>query len=151
MRQVMYTQQFKGRADPAGTAPNVLKAVTTAPSCSIATVVGPGGVQGTLQSVAGGTASFESEVTVTGETSFQERGTIGFGPGHALRFSTLGEGYFGPCPDARLKHGSVTWRVDGGEGQFAGAQGLITSNFFLSDTGEVTDHQFGVIFVEIDR
>ena len=40
------------------------------------------------------------------------------------------------------------WRVDGGEGQFAGASGYITSNFTLSDTGDVTDNQFGVIFVK---
>jgi hypothetical protein len=39
------------------------------------------------------------------------------------------------------------WHVDGGEGQFAGANGIITSNFTLSATGEVTDNHFGVIFV----
>jgi hypothetical protein len=38
--------------------------------------------------------------------------------------------------------------VDGGEGQFAGASGLITSNFFVSDSLDVTDHHYGVIFVE---
>jgi hypothetical protein len=38
--------------------------------------------------------------------------------------------------------------VAGGEGQFAGATGLITSNFFVGENGEVTDHHFGVIFVE---
>jgi hypothetical protein len=39
------------------------------------------------------------------------------------------------------------WRVDDGEGQFAGASGLITSNFTLSDTDEVIDNHFGLIFV----
>ncbi len=38
-------------------------------------------------------------------------------------------------------------QVEGGEGQFAGSEGLITSNFFLSDTGEVTENHFGLIFV----
>ena len=38
------------------------------------------------------------------------------------------------------------WQVEGGEGQFDGAQGLITSNFTISDAGEVTDHHMGVIF-----
>jgi hypothetical protein len=32
--------------------------------------------------------------------------------------------------------------------QFAGATGYITSNFTLSDAADVTDHQFGVIFVK---
>jgi DNA-binding CsgD family transcriptional regulator len=35
----------------------------------------------------------------------------------------------------------------GGEGKFAGARGRIASNFLLSDTGELTDNQFGLIFV----
>jgi hypothetical protein len=39
------------------------------------------------------------------------------------------------------------WRVESGEGQFAGASGLVTSNFTLSATGEVTDNHFGLIFV----
>ena len=43
--------------------------------------------------------------------------------------------------------GGVTWHVDGGEGQFAGASGLIISNFFASATGEVTAHHCGVLFV----
>jgi hypothetical protein len=44
-------------------------------------------------------------------------------------------------------HGVVSWRVEGGEGQFAGASGLITSNFTLSADGQVTDHHFGVLWV----
>jgi hypothetical protein len=39
------------------------------------------------------------------------------------------------------------WRVEGGEGQFAGARGLITSNFFVGEAGMVTDHHVGVTFV----
>jgi hypothetical protein len=39
------------------------------------------------------------------------------------------------------------WRVESGEGQFAGARGLVTSNFTLSAAGEVTDNHFGLIFV----
>jgi hypothetical protein len=66
---------------------------------------------------------------------------------HRLRFSTIGEGFLGKSPDPKVQHGSVMWRVDGGEGQFAGASGIITSNFTLSATGEVTDNHFGVIFV----
>lgn len=149
MGQILYTMQFKGQASPANESGTVLKATTTAPSCSITTAVGPQGVNGTLQSAAGEEAAFESEVTFTGETSFQESGSISFGKnGHRLRFSTVGQGYIGGCADPKLKHGTVMWRVDGGEGQFAGASGLITSNFFVSDTGEVTDNHFGVIFVE---
>jgi hypothetical protein len=39
------------------------------------------------------------------------------------------------------------WRIDGGEGQFAGATGLITSNFFVGADLTVTDHHVGVILL----
>jgi hypothetical protein len=87
-------------------------------------------------------------VTITGGTSFVESGSIRFGEGnHRLRFSTVGQCYLGASPDPQLKNGSVMWRVDGGEGQFAAASGFITSNFTIGDAGEVTDNHFGVIFV----
>jgi len=106
-------------------------------------------VRGTLQQVAGDQATFESEVTFSDESTFLETGTIAFGNnGHRLRFSTVGQGHLGSSADPTLKHGAVSWRVDGGEGQFAGASGLITSNFFVSDSLKVTDNHFGVIFVE---
>jgi len=148
MKQLIYAMQFKGSAAPKAGVSGVIKASTTASSCTLSSVVGPGGVSGTLQPASGAQASFESEVTLIGDTSFTEAGTIRFGDSnHSLRFSTVGQGFLGKSPDAALQHGSVMWRVDGGEGQFAGASGLITSNFTLSATGEVTDNHFGLIFV----
>ncbi|HUA36118.1 MAG TPA: hypothetical protein VMA09_21085 [Candidatus Binataceae bacterium] len=148
MKQVVYVMQFKGGATPKAGATGVIKATTSAQSCTVSSIIGAQGVSGTIQPAQGGKASFESEVTLTGETSFDEVGTIRFGDSnHALRFSTVGQGYLGKSPEEGLQHGSVMWRVDGGEGQFAGATGLITSNFTLSATGEVTDNHFGVIFV----
>jgi hypothetical protein len=64
-----------------------------------------------------------------------------------LSFSTVGSGYLTPSADSSRKHGSVTWRVDGGEGQFAGATGLITSNFFVDEGLGVIDHHFGVLLL----
>ncbi len=148
MRQIFYAMQFSGQAAPVAGSSNVIKAATSASSCALTTAVGTEGVSASLQPAAGGKAAFESEVTVTGETSFVESGTIRFGEGnHRLRFSTVGQGYMGASADPKLRHGSVIWRVEGGEGQFAGASGLITSNFTLSEAGEVVDRHFGVIFV----
>ncbi len=130
MAQILYTMQFKGKAVPANEAGTVLKAATTAQSCTITTEVGANGVHGSLETTSSGQASFESQVTFTAETSFQEVGSIMFGEkGHRLYFSTVGQGYIGPSADPQLKHGSVIWKVERGEGQFAGATGLITSNF----------------------
>lgn len=148
-QQILYTMQFKGRAVPTNDTGTVLKATTTAPSCTITTLVGANGVTGNLQPTGGGQAQFESQVTFTSETAFQEEGSITFGDTqHRLYFTTVGQGYVGPSADPQLKHGSVIWKVERGEGQFAGATGLITSNFFVSSTGEVTDNHCGVLFVK---
>ena len=149
MNQIIYTLQFTGGAAPKAGATGVMKATTSASSASFTTTITPDGVSGAMQTIAGGTATFESEVTLTSESAFLETGTIRFGSGNsALRFSTVGQGFLGASSNPKLQAGSVIWRVDGGEGQFAGATGLITSNFTLSDKGEVTDNQLGIIFVK---
>jgi hypothetical protein len=147
MGQLIYAMRFTGRAVPTDAEGSVLNAATTAPSSSLVSSVGPDGLAGVLHPVDGGEATFASEVTFTGETSFQEIGTIAFGAGHLLRFSTIGSGYLGASPDPAHKHGSVMWQVEGGEGQFTGASGLITSNFFVGEDLAITDHHFGVLFL----
>jgi hypothetical protein len=94
-------------------------------------------------------AAFDSSVTMTGETSFDESGTMTFGEdGDRVRFSAIGEGYLGPSPDQGLLEGSVIWRVEEGAGRFAGATGLITSNFVMrAETGEVAEKQVISLFL----
>jgi hypothetical protein len=147
MRELIYAMRFRGQAEPVGEVGNVLRAATSAPSSTLTSTVGSDGLTGTLAPAPGDEATFESEVTLTGETSFQEVGTIGFGKGHHLRFSTVGSGYLAPSADPGRKQGTVMWRVDGGEGQFAGATGLITSNFFVDAGLGVVDHHFGVFLL----
>jgi hypothetical protein len=147
MRELVYALRFTGQARPVGLAGSVLEASTTATCLTVISSVGPDGLTGRLQPASGEAATFESEVTFTGETSFQEIGAIAFGAGHRLRFSTIGSGYLGPSADIGRKHGAVTWRVEGGEGQFDGASGLITSNFFVDERLDVVDHHFGVLLL----
>jgi len=147
MAQLLYALQFRGQAQPVSESPTVLKAATSAPSAAITTTVGPQGVAGRLEPCGGGSATFESRVTLGEDSEFQEDGTITFGEGHRLRFSTVGRGHLGPSVDPSLSTGVVMWRIDEGEGQFAGASGYITSNFSVSAAGEVVDNHFGVIFV----
>jgi hypothetical protein len=147
MREVIYAMRFTGQAEPVGAVGNVLKAATSASSSRLTSSVGADGLTGTLAPAPGAAATFESEVTFTGETSFQEVGTIRFGERHSLRFSTLGSGYLAPSSDPTRKQGTVMWRVEGGEGQFAEASGLITSNFFVDEGLGVVDHHFGVLLV----
>ena len=149
MRQITYSMEFKGTATPAGEEPGVLKATTSATSCSLVTIVGPDGVTGTFHPAEGDVAYFESEVRSTGKDMFLESGAITFGDGgHSLRFSTVGQGHMGPSGQGKQLAGAVIWKVEGGEGQFQDATGLITSNFLVSESGEVMDCQFGVIYVK---
>lgn len=147
MHELIYAMRFVGQATPTSADGNVLKATTSAPSSAMTALVGPSGLSSTLATVGGGSATFSSEVTFTSTTGFREVGTIGFGEGHLLRFSTVGNGYLDTSADETRKHGAVVWRIDAGEGQFAGATGFITSNFFVGNDLTVTDHHFGVIFL----
>jgi hypothetical protein len=88
-----------------------------------------------------------SELTLTGKSSFQEVGTVVVGNGHRLRFATVGSGYLGADTDLISRNGAVIWQVEGGEGQFAGACGLITSNFSLDAEHGMISHHLGVLFM----
>jgi hypothetical protein len=148
VQQIVYSMRFTGLAGPVeGQPETVMKAATSAPSCAITSVVGAGGLTSSIESVAGDAATFESTVSFTSETAFQETGSITFGAGNSVRFSTVGDGYLNTSATPGLMHGVIGWRIDSGEGQFAGATGLITSNFTVNAAGEVTDHHFGMIFL----
>jgi len=146
MPQLIYALQFTGSAGPAGDDETVMHAKTTARG-DYHTVIHDGGVDGTFVDGKGGHAAFESEVRLTGDDTFTESGTISFGPRHRLRFSTVGHGTLGPSAEEGLMAGAIIWKIDEGEGQFAGASGNITSNFTVNGAGEVKDNQIGVIFV----
>jgi hypothetical protein len=147
MRRLIYALRFRGNAQRVGIDGNVLKTKTGTAGCAIQTRIEVAGMSGTLRTLVGQKATFESELIFTGETTFQQSGTIAFATGrHQLRFSSVGSGHLGPTPEAEHRHGAAIWRVDGGDGQFAGASGLIVSNFFVTDAGEITDYHFGVIF-----
>jgi hypothetical protein len=100
-----------------------------------------------IEAAEGDLAFLEAELQLTGTHSFSGSGTITFGDQHLLRFTSAYEGQLGPSAVAQTVAGTVTWRVEGGEGQFASAQGQITSNFTLSESGEVNDYHFGVLFL----
>jgi hypothetical protein len=91
-------------------------------------------------------ASFESDVTFASATSFQESGTIRFPGGHVLNFSAVGQGIIGASATSGTQSGSVIWKIDSGEGQFAKATGFITSNFTVDGEGNVIDNHLAVIF-----
>jgi hypothetical protein len=123
----------------------------TAPSSALVTSLGPDGVHGAFQDVPGGDATLETELSFREQSTFDDVGTIEFGQGNRVRFRSVGLGRLVACSDPNLRHGTVVHEVEGGTGQFAQAEGFITSNFLVSDTGEVTDNHFGLIFANERR
>ena len=146
MRLLVYALRFQGEAVPVGIDGNVLKTASSALGCTVTSRIGADGLSGSVSPENGGEATLKSDLTVTGTTTFQEAGTIVFETGgHALRFSTVGTGHLTPADTDGRRHGAAIRQIDHGDGQFAGASGLILSAFFLSDAGQITDYHLGVI------
>jgi hypothetical protein len=100
-----------------------------------------------VQSAAGASASFDSEVQVLADGAFLESGRIRYGRAGSLTFQTVGRGTLGPSAIDGLQRGAVIWEVRDGDGHFAGATGLITSNFTVDGDGKVVDNQLAVLFM----
>ena len=148
MRLLTYALQFRGRATPSE---DGFRKTASGPGCSHVTELMPYGVEaGFIHSFSDDEATFESVLSRNAEDVFVEEGSIEFGRGHSLRFRSIGTLRFADAPDPHLRHGAALWEILEGKGQFEGARGRITSNFLISDTGELTDNHFGVIFVRDD-
>jgi hypothetical protein len=149
MREIRYTMHFRGRMSPAATDSKLMRTTGSATSCTVSTIVGQSGLEADRKSSEGDLAFLESALRITGPDSFLEDGTIAFGDDseHLLRFSTLGHGHFARSVEPGILAGTASWRVDGGQGQFAAASGYITSTFTLSESGELNDVHCGLIFL----
>ena len=147
MRQLSFVLQFQGRAAPVAGSPQTLQAQTTAANQTFRTVLDADGIQATLEALGGGQATFASRVAVNADGSFDETGTITYGSLGSVEFRTLGKGYMFPSGIEGLQRGGVLWEVTGGTGQFAGATGVITSNFSVSSDGKVVDNHFAVLYL----
>ena len=145
MAPLTYALQFRGRTSRSPARRMV--AELSAPSSALVTNLLAEGLHGRYELAAGGEARLRSELVME-DDELRSEGTITFGPGHELRFRTVGAAPLAPCPDPHLTQASVISEVTGGTGQFDGACGQIVSNILVSDTGEVTDNHLGVIFVE---
>jgi hypothetical protein len=126
-----YALEFRGHATPL--APGVLLTRASAPSDAFAS---------------GGEALLEARVTLLNGDGFELAGTIAFGRENALRFRSLGQGVIRPAPEPGLRLASAICEIDGGAGELASASGRIASSFLVSETGELTEHQVGLVFVD---
>jgi hypothetical protein len=145
LQPIVYSLQFRGRITSLSS--RVLEQRASAPSQALITTVDANGLAGRVQPGEGDEAQLVSRLVLADDGSFDQSGTIAFAPGHSLTFRSVGGARLGRSPDPHLRHGAAVWEVEGGEGQFRGAHGRITSNFFVSDSNELTDNHFGLIFV----
>ena len=93
-------------------------------------------------------ALLEGRFSLLDGGAFELAATIGLGDGSALRLRTVEPGSLGDPGDAGLRAGTAICEVDRGSGRLAGATGRIVSSFLLSDTGELTETQAGVVNVD---
>jgi hypothetical protein len=126
MRQIVYSQRLGGRLT--AVAPGVLAA-------SLADAAEP--------------ATVDAQLSFADERSFLLTGEVRLDGQGSMRFRSLGRGRLDPSAEPGVRHGTAVLEVCGGTGRFDGAHGRITSNFVVSDDGEVTDHQLGVVFVAV--
>lgn len=147
MKELVFALEFKGSAAPVPGSDKKLQAKTSASSQTLRSVLRAEGIQASIESAGAGSASFQSEVEIVGEGMFVESGTIQYGDAGRVSFRTVGRGTLGPSPIAEVQRGAVMWEVTGGDGRFAGAQGLITSNFTVDAKGAVVDDQFARLYV----
>lgn len=149
MQRILYTMHFVSQTSRSPDRTQVLKTMGSATSCVVSTHVLASGVETDLKASDGELAFMESELHLTGPEEFEEAGEITFGDEseHVLRFSTVGIGHMIPGPEPGFMTGAVSWKVNGGKGQFTDAKGFITSNFTIDESGERSDFHYGVIFV----
>jgi hypothetical protein len=150
MREVVFALEFRGTAGPVPGAEHLREARSTAPSQTLSTVLSKDGVHARVEAAAGDTAVLESRVERFGDGSFVESGTITYGAAGSIVFETIGRGWVSPAPDGSGVVGGVLWRIREATGRLTGVQGLISSNFTVTLTGEVTDNQFARLYVPLD-
>ena len=147
MKELVFALQFRGNAAPVPGSDKRLRAKTSAAGQTLRSLLKPDGIQPSIESAGGESASFESEVEIVGDGMFVESGSISYGAAGKVSFRTVGRGTLGASPVDGMQRGAVIWEVTGGEGRLAGAHGLITSNFTVNSQGEVVDDQFARLFV----
>ena len=147
LREVVFALEFRGRGEPVPGSTNHRRARSTAPSQTLSTRLTADGVHARVDAVTGETAVLESRVERFADGTFVEDGSITYGASGRIVFETLGRGWARPGPLPGSVLGGVLWTVTGGEGRFAGARGIITSNFSVSADGEVVDNHFARLYL----
>jgi hypothetical protein len=146
-RVLTYSLEFRGEAVDDGRGLGLLLRATAPPCTHETRVENEGLVSRFFFGDCENEAILESRLALHEDGRFAAITTVDFGHGHRLWGQTEDDGRLLPSADVHLRQGTATIHVIGGAGQFRGATGQITSNFVLSDTGDLTDNQLGMLFL----
>lgn len=144
MTELVFALEFHGRGEDLGAGRR--RARSTATSQSLSTRITADGVRAELDEVDGDAATLEARVQRFGDGTFVEEGAIVYGRAGRVTFDTIGRGWVGPSPTGAMA-GGVLWRITGGDGRFAGASGVIASNFTVNPAGDVVDNHYARIYL----
>jgi hypothetical protein len=147
MREIVFALEFRGVGRAVPGTEGKREARSTASSQTLSTVLGGDGVSARVDAIAGETATLEARVQRFGDGTFVEEGRITYGTAGVVTFETIGRGFVGPAALPGMTTGGVLWKITGGDGKFAGAQGVIASNFTVSADGAVVDNHFARIYL----
>jgi hypothetical protein len=145
----MYAMHFRGQASRSGAEQAVLRTTASGASSTMRTRVSPDGVETSLEPAEGDLAFLEVEMRLTSREAFEGKGTLTFGDegDHGLRFTAAGPGCLAPGAAPNLMAGAVIWRIEGGDGRFAGATGFIASSFTLGESGDLNEYHSAILFL----
>jgi len=147
VRELIFALEFRGRAGAVPGMEGKRRSRSVASSQALSCVMTAAGVESRVEQRTGDEAVLEAEVTIVDEGTFTETGTIRYGRAGGITFATLGQGVVLPGDTPGVRRGAVMWKVTGGDGRFAGAHGIVTSNFAVSPEGEVVDNHYARIFL----
>ncbi len=147
MEPLVFCLHFRGQASRGTDKRNLFRVTASAPSCNIATELSESGISAKIAVLPGDMAFAESELELTGTNSFGGKASLSFGDGpHALELTAAAPGHFESAESQTLT-GAITWHITGGEGQFAGAKGFVTSVVTLREDGQFVEVQTGVVYL----
>jgi hypothetical protein len=145
--ELVFALEFRGKAAAVPGVEGAREAHTMASTAGLVTYIGGDWLRPRVEAGTGEAATLRARVQRFADGTFVEEGRIVYGDVGAIAFETVGRGWVGRRPGADVVAGAVVWRITRGEGGFAGAEGLITSNFSVTDDGAVVDHHFARIYV----
>jgi hypothetical protein len=126
---------FSGKGEQIGAASGFIRSRAEGAVLSLASAGGAGAIATPAQR-----ATFDTVVMVQGNRTW-EAGRVAFPEIDShLDVDTVSPGSFSMLDNGHSA-GSISWRVIGGGGRFAGASGVVTGNFIGNPDGSFTDHQ----------